>query len=268
MELCRYAVRLPDSGVIMPVRSGGTRGRFMRFDKDWRPDTGFTNEFDAQTTSCMNLQRLKDGKLLLGGLVGRMNGEECSGLVRLEQTGAIDHSFRCQTSNDDLGRVLDFAIQDDGRIVICGYFSQVNGIPRQYFARLNPDGSIDPTFRPPFVAVAKLDMRRPFRVTRLATAPATGTNSASVGTNDLSGATNAVPSETIHITSLTMESGVPTIRFSGRVGQLYVLQARRTMQAGEWVNISTNRSGPDGTGVLRDAQSDGSSMGFYRIANP
>jgi len=42
-ELCRYAVRLPDGGVVMAIREElikgamNAGGRFMRFDKNWRP---------------------------------------------------------------------------------------------------------------------------------------------------------------------------------------------------------------------------------------
>src|SRR5262249_2273347 len=75
MELCRYAVRFPDGGVLLPVREGGLRGKFIRFDEAWRPLPGFTNDYEAATTSCMIVKRLKDGKLLVAGLVGKMNGE-------------------------------------------------------------------------------------------------------------------------------------------------------------------------------------------------
>lgn len=35
------------------------------------------------------------------------------------------------------------AVQSDGKIVIAGQFTAVNGVPRQNVARLNPDGSLD-----------------------------------------------------------------------------------------------------------------------------
>jgi hypothetical protein len=40
------------------------------------------------------------------------------------------------------------AIQPDGKIHISGNFTEVDGIPRNGFARLNPDGSLDPSFNP------------------------------------------------------------------------------------------------------------------------
>jgi uncharacterized delta-60 repeat protein len=44
------------------------------------------------------------------------------------------------------GEVLAIAVQKDGKVVIGGAFSSVNGVPRQNLARLNPDGSVDPGF--------------------------------------------------------------------------------------------------------------------------
>src|SRR5690348_16276545 len=39
--------------------------------------------------------------------------------------------------------VLAFAEQIDGKILIGGMFSGVNGQPHRYIARLNPDGTLD-----------------------------------------------------------------------------------------------------------------------------
>jgi len=44
------------------------------------------------------------------------------------------------------GRVLAVAVQGDGKIVLAGQFSAVNGSPRGNLARLNPDGTLDQGF--------------------------------------------------------------------------------------------------------------------------
>ncbi|HEX9048564.1 MAG TPA: sigma-70 family RNA polymerase sigma factor, partial [Verrucomicrobiae bacterium] len=67
IELCRYAVRLPDGGAILAVRdkenTGMTApGRFMRFDKDWLPDFSFTNEFVFDLGTCPAIKMQADGK--------------------------------------------------------------------------------------------------------------------------------------------------------------------------------------------------------------
>jgi len=46
------------------------------------------------------------------------------------------------------GEVLALAVQKDGKVVIGGSFTAVNGVTRQNLARLNPDGSLDASFIP------------------------------------------------------------------------------------------------------------------------
>ncbi len=46
------------------------------------------------------------------------------------------------------GEVFALVVQPDGKVVIGGAFSAVNGIPRQNLARLNADGSVDTSFIP------------------------------------------------------------------------------------------------------------------------
>ncbi|MFZ4774944.1 MAG: delta-60 repeat domain-containing protein [Terrimicrobiaceae bacterium] len=44
------------------------------------------------------------------------------------------------------GKVLALVAQPDGKVIIGGAFSAVNGVPRQNLARLNPDGTLDAGF--------------------------------------------------------------------------------------------------------------------------
>src|SRR5215475_1868913 len=46
------------------------------------------------------------------------------------------------------GLVLATAIQPDGKIIIGGNFSTVNGVVRNNLARLNADGSLDQSWNP------------------------------------------------------------------------------------------------------------------------
>jgi uncharacterized delta-60 repeat protein len=46
------------------------------------------------------------------------------------------------------GPVSSAAAQADGKVVIGGMFTQINGVARPYLARLNADGSLDSTFNP------------------------------------------------------------------------------------------------------------------------
>jgi len=268
LELCRYAVRLPDGGAILAVRdevvdgSMKAGGRLMRFDRNWRADLSFTNHFEADLRSCMTLKLQPDGRLLLAGLVGTINGEDFPGLIRLESNGAIDRSFRCRTDNSVSGRVMDLALQQDGRIVICGFFTTVDGVNCQHLARLNPDGSLDQTFKNRFISLEELNTHRRFPVRHLAAS--SSATSAPVPEE----AASPLALETILITSLDYQGGVATIRFTGRPSQLYILQARDSLAAAGWSNLSTNQTGSAGAAVFRDEEAKNLPMRFYRIAAP
>src|ERR1051325_10595571 len=62
----------------------------------------------------------------------------------LAQSTFLDTSFDPGSGANDL--VESLVVQPDGKILICGIFTQFNGQPRSYIARLNPDGSLDNTF--------------------------------------------------------------------------------------------------------------------------
>jgi uncharacterized delta-60 repeat protein len=68
--------------------------------------------------------------------------------------GGIDPSFAAGVF--DKGIVLAMARQTDGKVIVAGTFSAVNGIPRNRLARLNPDGSLDSSFISPPEIIANV----------------------------------------------------------------------------------------------------------------
>jgi RNA polymerase sigma factor (sigma-70 family) len=273
IELCRYAVRLPDGGAILAVRTGvtegGVTGQFMRFDKNWKADLNFTNTYVANPSSELRIKRQKDGKLLVAGLIGQMNGEDFPGIVRLNVNGEVDGTFNCKTANSLQGRVMDLVIQNDGRIVICGFFTEVNGVEVPHIARLHSDGSLDASFRLPFMTLAQFNRERFANRQRVPVVKLAATENESHGssTNSNAIASDAV-AQTIVITSLTLENGVAVIQFSGTPRQTYVLQAQDSLRASEWMNLLTNQVSAEGVGTFRDTAADKFPMRFYRIATP
>jgi hypothetical protein len=270
-ELCRVAVQLPDGGVILGTRdkfingSLTAPGRFMRFDKNWEPDLSFTNQYEADRRGSMTIKRLKDGKFLVAGGFSKMNGDDFPGLVRLNEDGQIDHSFHCETTSSLPWRpVMDIAIQEDGRIVICGSFTAVNGVKRLYIARLNPDGSLDDTFKSPFISMEEFQSHRRFPVYHLAAKTTTSaTNTIAPGA-----IATTTPPETILITSMSYQGGVAMIQFTGNANKTYVLQAKDALDAADWSNVSTNQTSANGDGTFRDTDARNHPTRFYRIATP
>lgn len=103
--------------------------------------------FQAVTDNAvMAIARMVDGRILAGGRFAQANGQPRNRIVRFYPTGELDFSFNPGTGAD--ADVNGLAVQPDGKVVIGGIFSNVNGVPRPRIARLNVDGSLDTTFDP------------------------------------------------------------------------------------------------------------------------
>ncbi|MDW8216285.1 MAG: delta-60 repeat domain-containing protein [Acidobacteriota bacterium] len=86
-----------------------------------------------------------DGKVVLGGKFTRVNGVARSGIARLNVDGTLDASFGAGQSgvSESVDAVV---VQSDGKVVLGGRFTRVNGVARGGIARLNADGTLDASF--------------------------------------------------------------------------------------------------------------------------
>ncbi|GEM_PF-1395656 len=73
---------------------------------------------------------------------------ETNFVFRLNGDGSKDDGFTCEIPNDFSSSVTGIHLQSDGRMVIVGEFTLVNGVARNNVARLNADGSTDESFDP------------------------------------------------------------------------------------------------------------------------
>ena len=85
-----------------------------------------------------------DGKLVLVGFFTIYNGTPCSYIVRINSNGSVEKTFKSGTGCN--GYVRSIAQQVDGKMIIVGNFTSYDGNPANGIARLNSDGSFDPTF--------------------------------------------------------------------------------------------------------------------------
>jgi uncharacterized delta-60 repeat protein len=88
----------------------------------------------------------QDGKILIGGYFLSYNGTMKSNLLRLNEDGSLDQTFGLGMGVDN--PVYAIAVQPDGRILIGGYFTSYDGVPRTNIARLTREGYLDTTFNP------------------------------------------------------------------------------------------------------------------------
>jgi uncharacterized delta-60 repeat protein len=99
------------------------------------------------------LARQPDGKILIGRPFNAANGVARNGVARLNPDGSLDETFDAQSGPgyptiSSMQTVNRITLQSDGLILVVGYFSLFNQIPRLGIARLLPNGDLDESFDP------------------------------------------------------------------------------------------------------------------------
>lgn len=109
-------------------------------------DASFQTTFEGESIDALAVDAA--GRILAGGNFSLVNGVARRGLVRLFPDGRVDPSFApgAGVVLRPYGRLNALAVQPDGRIVLAGDFSQVNGVDRNGVARLESNGAVDGTF--------------------------------------------------------------------------------------------------------------------------
>lgn len=87
-----------------------------------------------------------DGKILILGNFNSVNAEPRNFMARLNANGLVDEHFNPQASTDT--SASDAVLLPDGSYLLGGGFTQVNGVFRNFLARLHGD---DSTPRPPTI---------------------------------------------------------------------------------------------------------------------
>lgn len=124
--------------------NGAMHNNIFRLNESGTLDASFNTGIGFnKAVTCMALQ--PDGKILVGGNFFLYNGASVpQRLVRLNADGTLDGTFDAGTGFN--GTVNDIALQADGKVVVAGFFSSVDGTSKVGIVRLNSDGSIDATF--------------------------------------------------------------------------------------------------------------------------
>ncbi|MCB1202983.1 MAG: hypothetical protein KDN18_01900 [Verrucomicrobiae bacterium] len=130
--------------------NGTTRFQLARLNADGTLDSGFDPGIDAYAIALQ-----PDGKILVSSYITTEHPEGY-GIYRLLPDGTLDQDFT-PTSGTSVGVFTDsdseyILVQADGKIVIGGFFSEVDGTSISKVARINADGSLDTTFVPDFGA--------------------------------------------------------------------------------------------------------------------
>lgn len=85
-----------------------------------------------------------DGKIIIGGLFNTVKGVTRNAIARLNVDGSLDMGFNANvtSSYSPSYYYTSSAVQGDGKIVIAGNFTAVNGVTRNLVARLDNDPAL------------------------------------------------------------------------------------------------------------------------------
>ncbi len=121
-----------------------SRGGIARLNRDGSLDSSFLSALPGADGPVWDIVQQSDGKCVIAGEFRNVNGVPHQGIARLNADGSLDNDFNPVLVGS--GRyVYALALQSDGRIITGGSFTSVNGLGRTNVARLNPDGSTDPS---------------------------------------------------------------------------------------------------------------------------
>lgn len=118
-----------------------------RLNSDGTHDTSFSLT-QVPNGAIYAIAAQTDGQVLVSGAFTQINGITQNRIARLSASGAIDPTFQANSgSGIDGFYAKAIEIQNDGKIIVGGYFIGFNGTAMNNIVRLNANGSIDPTFQ-------------------------------------------------------------------------------------------------------------------------
>src|SRR4030095_11322981 len=118
-------------------------GRAAAGDIDLSFNPGLGASGAAATVHAVAVQT--DGKIVIGGSFSQAGGQARGNIARFNADGSLDTTFLSSGVGAN-GDVFALVVQPDGKILICGDFTTVNGTARSRVARLNSDGTLDYMF--------------------------------------------------------------------------------------------------------------------------
>lgn len=135
----------PSGGAVL---GGQQTATLMIEDDDLDAGVGKVDGgFDSAASGAVQVAALQpDGKIVVAGFFAGIGGESRLRIARLNRDGTLDSAFLPSAWLD--GPAYALAVQGDGRILVGGAFTMVNGEPRTRMARFLSDGTLDPTFDP------------------------------------------------------------------------------------------------------------------------
>lgn len=138
--MVKELVLQPDGKIVFIARDAH---KIYRLNADGSIDNSF-NTGTGFDFGVYSLALQPDGKILVGGYFSSYNGQGAEKLIRLNTDGSVDADFNVGTGFDQ--EIEEIVIQPDGKILVGGTFTTVNGQSRRRIARLLNTGALDNSF--------------------------------------------------------------------------------------------------------------------------
>ncbi len=124
---------------------GNTKYRIGRLNSDGSVDDTF-DQRNGANNSVNDICLQPDDKMIVVGNFTTYNGVARNRIARINSDGTLDATFDPGTAANDV--VSSCELQSDGKVIITGYFTSIDGTGRNRIARLNSDGSLDLSYNP------------------------------------------------------------------------------------------------------------------------
>jgi uncharacterized delta-60 repeat protein len=122
-----------------------TRNHIARLESNGALDLGFEPNSGADYPVLTVAPDL-NGRVLIGGYFTIIGGVSRHYIARLNSDGSLDTGFNPGAGANN--RVVRVLAQPDGKVLLGGLFTSLNGTNRARIARLNADGNLDLSFNP------------------------------------------------------------------------------------------------------------------------
>jgi len=128
--------------------SNRTVNGVARLNSDGTRDLSFSASTGSGSDGWILTSRvLSDNSIILGGAFTTWNGSTVGRLVRLNADGTTDVQFQQATGNGADAQIYGIAEQADKKLILVGEFTLWNGTSVNRIVRLNPNGTLDESFK-------------------------------------------------------------------------------------------------------------------------
>ena len=275
-------VRLNPDGAIDPSFQAGvatpreTRETFPQIHdpqtgRDHQPNEGVIVPSGVGPTVAL---REPDGRIIVAGQFTSYNGTPAGGIVRLNADGSLSSTFGGGAAFTTTAVTYDrepgiTEIQRDyaGLLLVAGDFDTFHGVPSPGIARLNADGSLDPTFVPP---IARRNAGNAFNNRSALARQAAGSFLLAGNYAARGSATTAtsifrleIPTRAAHVSRTPAHA--LQIGFTGVPGETYRIERSSNVMGSSFIDTGARmQAAPDGTFIYEDASAFSSLQRFYR----